>query len=334
MLPQESASASAPARAQQEKKNRLRAENYLAIVLLVAAASFLFHMRFAGVFACPAPINDEYYLGYCNSSAYGDYDHGSFWLGLEPEATGDAQAADVLFLGNSRLQFGFSTSALARWFATRDARYYLLGFSHFENASFTGPLLERIGPRARAYVINLDDFFLADRTDIGDFVMRDRNARRRYENKRVWQLLQRRVCGVAPSFCGGEAFGYYRRRIGGDWRLGGSSAQLNPANVGPEQSLDRARAAAQAAAAEAFLSALKVSRDCIVFTYVPNAHNDRKTAEEIARALGFELVSPSMDGLATFDGSHLDPTSAERFSQAFLEAAGPQLQRCLSGGSL
>ena len=70
----------------------------------------------------------------------------------------------MLFLGNSRLQFAFSTSATADWFSAASARYYLLGFSYFENMIFAEPLLRKIRPRAKVYVINVDDFF--DRTEI------------------------------------------------------------------------------------------------------------------------------------------------------------------------
>ena len=122
--------------------------------------AFLYHMREAGIFACPATAyGGNHYLGYCQGSVYGDYDHGAVWFGLEPGVREAAAAADVLFLGNSRLQFGFSAPALGDWFADSGARYYLLGFSHNETAKFTGPLLTSLQPKARAYVINVDKFF-------------------------------------------------------------------------------------------------------------------------------------------------------------------------------
>jgi hypothetical protein len=46
-------------------------------------------------------------------------------------------------------------------------------------------------------------------------------------------------------------------------------------------------------------------------------------------ALGSELIAPQVDGLRTFDGSHLDAASAERWSAAFLDAAGPRIRECL-----
>jgi hypothetical protein len=55
-----------------------------------------------------------------------------------------------------------------------------------------------------------------------------------------------------------------------------------------------------------------------------------ETAGAVAKALGLALVAPEPDGLQTFDGSHLDPASAERWSKAFFEAADSQMRKCLS----
>ena len=120
-----------------------RAGLYILAVLVAMVGAFLYHMREAGIFACPATAyGGNHYLGYCQGSVYGDYDHGAVWFGLEPGVREAAAAADVLFLGNSRLQFGFSAPALGQWFEDAGARYYLLGFSHNETAKFTGPLLD------------------------------------------------------------------------------------------------------------------------------------------------------------------------------------------------
>jgi hypothetical protein len=53
------------------------------------------------------------------------------------------------------------------------------------------------------------------------------------------------------------------------------------------------------------------------------------TAKAVADALGVNLIAPTLRGLMTFDSSHLDEPSRERWSAAFVEAAGPQIQACL-----
>jgi len=41
-------------------------------------------------------------------------------------------------------------------------------------------------------------------------------------------------------------------------------------------------------------------------------------------------VAPRPPGLITFDHLHLNPESAQRWSTAFLEEAGPQIRQCLA----
>ena len=97
----------------------------------------------------PAPANGysaDRYIAYCAGANYGDYEHGAFWFDLEPPALDFASKADVLFLGNSRMQNAFSTTATADWFSAASARYYLMGFSYDENVSFAEALLRQNAP--------------------------------------------------------------------------------------------------------------------------------------------------------------------------------------------
>ena len=56
---------------------------------------------------------------------------------------------------------------------------------------------------------------------------------------------------------------------------------------------------------------------------VPLSELGRRQAEALAGALGFPLISPRIEGLRTFDASHLDPESADRFAGAFLDEGVP-----------
>ena len=81
---------------------------YILILLAAFAGSFFHRLRHNMIFACPANgYTADKYLSYCGASNYGDYENGAFWFGLEPAAELSAAKADVLFLGNSRTQFGF-----------------------------------------------------------------------------------------------------------------------------------------------------------------------------------------------------------------------------------
>ena len=233
----------------------------------------------------------------------------------------------MLFLGNSRTQFGFSAPSLGYWFSHQDRRHYLLGFSHTDNVAFVGPLLPRLAPRARAYVINVDDFFATDPTPPAREVMQARGAERHYRVKRLWQWVHRRACEFEARLCG-DALAFYRQVETGEWQLARFGG-LQAAAIVSDAPFDGAPIARRRAAAERFIAQLGVPRDCIILTYVPQPYNQRQAAAALASELGLQFISPRLEGLMTFDGSHLDRASAERFTTAFLEAAGPPLSACL-----
>ena len=80
---------------------------------------------------------------------------------------------------------------------------------------------------------------------------------------------------------------------------------------------------------EKFLAQLAVDRSCVILTIVPAVETKRAEAMAIAAKLGHDLLAPQIDGLRTFDGSHLDEASAERWSGAFLREAGPRIRKCV-----
>ncbi len=115
---------------------------YIAVIVAVVGGTLVYSVRLDGLFACQASgYGSDRYAAYCQATRYGDYDHGAFWFGLEPAAIAAATNAEVLFLGNSRMQFGFSTEATYEWFSSLAAPYFLLGFSHNGNYTFAAPLL-------------------------------------------------------------------------------------------------------------------------------------------------------------------------------------------------
>lgn len=298
------------------------------VVVAVLVASALYALRTSGIFACQAQgYGTGRYLSYCQAVKYGDYDHGAIWFGLEPEANRAAAAADVLFLGNSRLQFGFSGDSTFRWFAGLPAHYYLLGFSHFENHTFEGPLLKRLAPRARAYVINMDAFFEPRETAPGGAVMHDPGAEGRYAQKRLAQSAHRVVCQAVPRLCADE-YTIFREREDGAWIVTGGT--FKPAPVGYDTTLDTAKVAAYTRTGTEMLAGLPVDRSCVVFTFVPTVRTGIPTARAIAESLGSPFVAPELAGLTTFDGSHLDRPSAERWSAAFLAEADSLIRHCLA----
>jgi hypothetical protein len=300
---------------------------YVAIVATVIFGAFLYKQRIDGIFACGAAgYRSDAYLSDCASAAYGDYDHGAFWFGLEPPASSAAAAADVLFIGNSRLQFAMSTAQTREWFAAAGIDHYLLGFSHSETAVFTAPLLRRIAARPKAVVVNVDRFFDDRESPPMVQIKQGRDIESRYREKRTWQALHRRLCGRVPALCGGET-AVFREQTTGAWEMTGR-VPGKAADTSDGTPSERERWPRYIELGEQFIASLGVDRRCVVLTVVPTVETKRAEAEAIAAALKLDLVVPPVDVLRTFDGSHLDRQSAARWSAAFLDAAGERLRKC------
>jgi len=201
---------------------------YILLVLAVALGAGAHSLRKYGIFGCQASgYSSDGYLGYCGGTSYGDYDHGAIWFGHEPAASAAAVNAQVLFIGNSRMQFGFSSKATADWFSSLSESYYLLGFSHWENYTFEAPLLRKFRPRAKVYVINIDTFFERSETGPGKTVMQDESARTRYEQKCQWQRIHKPICMTFKAVCGHEV-AIFRSRSAGAWLVNGGRFTSEP----------------------------------------------------------------------------------------------------------
>ena len=301
---------------------------YILLLLAVVIGAGAYSLRKYGIFSCQASgYGSDGYLGYCGATSYGDYDHGAIWFGLEPAANAAAANAQALFLGNSRTQFAFSSKATADWFSSLSESYYLLGFSHFENYTFEGPLLGKIRPRAKVYVINIDSFFERSETGPGKTVMRDESAKNHYEEKRQWQWIHEAICPRVSALCGHDE-AIFRSRSSGAWVVTGDRFTREP--VSYDQHVDQNKVSSYTALGSEFLPGIPASRACTILTIVPTVKTDAATAHALAAALSMKLVAPELTGLMTFDGVHLDPPSAQRWSAAFFEEAGPQIRKCLS----
>lgn len=301
---------------------------YIVVLVIALLGTYVFKLRTQGIFACPASgYATGDYLGYCNAAAYGEYDHGAFWYDLEPDAERAASNADVLFLGNSRMEFGFSAPATARWFGTLGAHHYLMGFTFLENATFTTPLLQRLKPRAHVYVIDVDQFFVDYETAQGGQLLRGAEDRSRVNEKRLWQAVHRPLCSFMPRLCGNH-IAFFRFRDDGRWLARGSTSE-KPETVADEAPSDQDHWPDYIARARQFISHLPVTTDCVILTVVPSPTTRRAEAEAIAAGLGRPLLEPAVANLRTFDNTHLDGASAQRWSEAFLAAAGDQIRGCL-----
>jgi hypothetical protein len=302
---------------------------YVGIVLAAFVAALAYQLRTQTIFACQADgYSSDRYIAYCNGTRYGDYEHGAFWFDLEPAASASAARADVLVLGNSRMQVALSTAASDDWFRSVAARYYLLGFSYRENVLMEEALLEKLQPRAKALVINVDDFFDRYETEPMKALLHDPGARERYQTKRLWQRVHEPVCNALPALCGDDYVIFRSRETGAYTK---KTDKPNRTPVSYDQALDRSVIERYTAEARGFMSRTELDRDCVILTMVPTVGTKIANVLAVAKSLDMKLMTPEgVDGLQTFDGSHLDKASAERWSRAFFDAAGSRIRSCLA----
>jgi hypothetical protein len=316
----------------EEGFSSVRSVLYILIILGAVAAGYVSTL-WDGIFACQANgYAPDRFVAECSARAYGDYEHGAFWFGLEPTAVDAASRAQVLFLGDSRLQVGFNTAATTNWFAKAATRYYLLGFGWAENVAFVEKLLQKLKPQAKVFVVNVDDFFEKTETPPASLVMRDTGAQTRYEIKRLWQRPHRLICSNIPALCGTSYVVFRSKDTGGYEIHGDHDAKghwYRSAPVSYVRVVDYEKVASYIASGMDFISRSSVGRKCIIATIIPYPGTKIGTARAVATGLGLNFIAPELDGLQTFDASHLDRTSAERWTAAFYAAAGPQIRKCL-----
>ena len=212
------------------------------------------------------------------------------------------------------------------------ARYYLLGFLGSENSIFARALLHKLKPKAKVYVIAIDDFFEPSERPIAKTVMHDGAARPRYEVKRVLQFVHKAICMKLTTICGHGVVVFRSRQTGAFNMPQTSKFKGHERPVSYDQQIDEHEIDDAIAIGRAFLSELPVKPECVIFTAIPTVGTKLSVANAIASGLGKMLVVPEhLDGLQTIDGVHLDRASAERWSEAFFRTAGPQIQKCLEG---
>lgn len=315
----------------------------VAALLALLTAPFLFWAPKA--LACRINFDPSAFLAYCNGNDYGDYEHGAFFWDLEPDAVKSLKAARVLFLGNSRVQFAFSTDATRTYFRNGKARYYLAGFTYYENMVFMQRLIDKYGLHPDAVVINADTTFFDEKLLSTPAAM-FRPKREKlfwktfysYLLKGGFTRIARPICASLPLVCSEQLQTLWRKRETGEWMWRDTFAEANKSI--PIKPASRAPAPDEAAmrdyekAAQLFLDTLRLPSNCIILTAIPNSvTTDEPIAVRIGVRFQLPVIVPRVDNLATIDDSHLNGPSAERWSDAFLRDAAPLLDRCLAKGS-
>jgi hypothetical protein len=275
----------------------------------------------------PPAAADSYYLAYDRG---GHVDHHVLFHGTDPDVVANLRESNVLLLGNSRLLFALTRQDLRGFFTRHGLTYYMLAFGHREHDEFPRAIIRRFDLRPRLVIVNADRFFLGEESGWAERVMNDSwfDAQKLWFEAEAAHLVRRSLHAVVPhvpDLLGGEReLIAYRSKVDGTWLIATSFAGLGAPMPRPETG--RATPdAAKLRRARVLKHEVETRGGRLVLCLVPAPNASRPAAEWLARELGVPLVAPVLDGLQTFDGSHLTRESAARFARAFFDDFAPVL---------
>ena len=309
---------------------------FLAVFFVFATMTgFLTHFLvwLNSVSACQSlPSNSHAFFSACGGGQYGEYEHGAYYYELETEAVSHAKQAEVLFLGSSRVQFGFSTQSTQHFFTERRIPYYLLGFGYADQSSFAELLMKRLELRPKVLVINVDPFFSPYSSPIAEALVHDRFATRlNYIYKWLLPRVRAPYCALPWNRCGGPARSIYRDPETGQWiwahvfNVPESGHQL--LKLGKD--IPEKEHKIYMTMARNFFAGLEIPASCVILTSTPNDMMDvGELVREMAEANGAKAVLPQILDVIMLDEDHLNLPTAERWSEAFLRQIAPIVDRC------
>jgi len=276
------------------------------------------------------------FLAYCENERYSDYEHGAFHYNLEPGSVDAMRRADVLFLGNSRLQLGLDPVLLKESMSAAKLNYFVLGFGYSAQYRFALSLIMRYDLRPKVLVINADPFFddvlsaparaLLEKDSIEEYV--------RYSYRKLAQQAKVQVCAKGgflheSRVCAGDRLVLLRNRLDGSWRM---RAQITDGEVIPSAGLESDAEPLFSLYADNVLRLRAVSGvepSCMILLNVPSYSTSLGIAKWLAQETGLIPILPIVTGLKSFDRSHLTSDSSSIWTTAILSAIGPHMTRCV-----
>lgn len=310
---------------------------FLISYLLLAAGIIVFKRTdlFPWIGECnPNGYEDGHFMAYCESAKYGDFEHWAYWNEADPISIDAVKAADILFLGNSRTQYAFSTDAVKDYFKRTGISHYVFGFGMGSLSLVPQKMIQKHGLTPKVLVINADPFFSDRLSGANHQMMRTDHATRwEFSAKRWMQKFQHKACqfsgtpdGLSNLMCSGRNETIYREPEHGHW----NTKYYRPNKEIPVRFTDSLKWFIDESTgyAEQFIEQVGIKKSCVIVTVTPQSKTPLLFAYELSKKLGVIFIHTKLEGLKTIDDSHLDNDSAERWSEAVLQKAAPYIEAC------
>ena len=311
---------------------------YVALFILCAGFGILIggvgQMTIDNVKCQSTGYANDHFLAYCDSQRYADYEHGALFYGLERSAIDSIRGAEILFIGNSKLQAAFSTKAVRDYFNSINVRFFVMGFGYGDESTFSLAVLRKWGASPKVLVINADPFFSEKLSQPARDALEGRPGFLwRLVLKLMFQRVHRAVCLVGSSVCPESDPSIFRSARDGEWNWIGPYVKEKsvPIDRPAQTTMTQEELAAASKLGDQILDQIGLDRQCVVLTGTPNSFLDSTgIAMALAAFLRTNSIFPPVDGLSTLDGVHLNLASAERWSGQFVQAMTSILQKCIS----
>jgi hypothetical protein len=279
------------------------------------------------------PLSPDWYLAYFN----GDVEHFAIYNDLGGAAE-SLKRADVLFVGNSRIQYAFRDRATLRdFFSARNMTYFVLAFGYNEGEIFPEAIIRKFDLHPKWVIVNANPFFGTQASVPATQAM----------SLGYWEAwktsfeavsslaVQRRIHRIFPYFGLSQwdknqvQYVAYRSRSDGtvlSVEARGTPEPVRPGDgfSGPLPTEDQIKEAKE------FKKDLDARGAKLILTWIPPGSGN--TARTLASLLHVPFVPPEETGLSTYDGRHLDYKSGRRLSASFLSAFGKVIEQTENHG--
>jgi hypothetical protein len=300
------------------------------------------------------PPGENYVMAECDGVISPFYRNGALYLGADKRLEKSLRDADVVITGNSRTIDTFVTretdNQIERYFQKRHLRAFMVA-QEGSGFRYRLLLLQKLGIKPKIALINSDDVFVDLLYDYNREVVF--NPDRFVLPFRATYLaiaLQHSICssidGNSPWFgwlmkraqdvyCHGEKRPSWRNADFGTFLLHYGRAlteKAGPITQLPDPQMtwidDYWRNATTMLNSDTW-------RDtCVIFYMIPGVGGQgADVLREVARRSGRPFIYPDIDASKnyfSYDGSHMDVDTSERWTKEFLSLLEPQLDACLA----
>lgn len=304
-----------------------RYHRYCGLVLLVFLAATLF---FTGLFnigggrvpyfsQAPKPESPDWYidLQYGTTESHYHVLYNDFGPSID-----NARKADVLILGDSQSLLGFDWRGIEAFSEEHNLSIFNMAIDGGTGWEFPLAIMRRYGLCPKAVIIGRTDFFTNPVFQAAKAAMdssRLESFKRILSGETMWRL-KNALQMVSPAllhllYPKNSFHGTYRSTVNGCWFRDGWFDDSHRPLLPREGECTK-----DIAIPPPFVEYLQSCGTAVLVGPVAEDNYCPQQIRRLAEALHGESVIVSPDGLATYDGNHLDKASSEAFTDRFLQA--------------